>query len=238
VVEAALSSPDAIEGDYWRSGRKRGLPARNAVSFVREEGDPDVTYAYAETFRDPASPLEGMRVLAQQLLRRDDDFVERFVKALGSSPLQRGEVKRAYRRSIAEPFGREVARLAERPLWGPRERKELDDLWERFDAFQKDLAAVLALLAPGLPVAVIDAALDDVQEKLGEELLRDLEHAGLPLRLEKGSSSRIHFRATLILPGAIVRANTCAEGDTVTWEFDQDDLYGRGFEMWAKSAAR
>lgn len=27
-------------------------------------------------------------------------------------------------------------------------------------------------------------------------------------------------------------------GETAPWEFDQDDLYGRGFEMWARAAAR
>lgn len=235
-VEATLPSPDAIEGDYWRSGRKRGVPARNAVSFAREEGD--AAYAYAETFRDPASPLEGMRALAQELLRRDDDFAERLLKALGSRPLQKGEVRKAYKRSFAEPFGREVARLAERPIWGPRERKELDDLWERFDALQRELAATLAPFSPGLPAETLAAALDEVQESMGKELQRDLERAGLPLLSEKDSTSAIHFRATLTLPGTIVRANTCAEGDTATWEFDQDDLYGRGFEMWARSVSR
>jgi len=238
-VEATLPSPDAIEGDYWRSGRKRGVPARNAVSFAREEGEPAAAaYAYAETFRDPASPLEGMRALAQELLRRDDDFAERLLRALGSSPLQKGEVRKAYKRDFAEPFGREVARLAERPVWGPRERKELDDIWERFDALQRELAATLALLSAGLPADTLAAALDEVQESMGKELQRDLERAGLPLLSEKDSTSAIHFRATLVLPGTIVRANTCAEGDTATWEFDQDDLYGRGFEMWARSVSR
>ncbi len=28
-------------------------------------------------------------------------------------------------------------------------------------------------------------------------------------------------------------ANGCPSGDTITWEFTQGDLYGRGFEMWA-----
>jgi len=237
-VEATLASPDMIEGDYWRSAR-RGAPARNAVSFASEDGDPDGGYAYAETFRDPASPLEGMRALARELLRHDDDFAEGLLKQLGSSPLQKGEVKRAYRRSFAEPFARDVARLAERPIWGPRERKELDDLWERLDTLEKELATALSLLsAGGIPADALRTALDAVQEEMGRELQRDLEQAGLPLLSEKDSTSRIHFRATLVLPGTIVRANTCAEGDTATWEFDQDDLYGRGFEMWARSVSR
>lgn len=40
------------------------------------------------------------------------------------------------------------------------------------------------------------------------------------------------------MPAPIVRANTCATGDTATWEFEGEDLYGRGFEMWAKAESR
>lgn len=47
---------------------------------------------------------------------------------------------------------------------------------------------------------------------------------------------KVRFRATLVLPVPIVRANTCFQGDIATWEFTQEDLYGRGFEMWVKAS--
>jgi hypothetical protein len=40
------------------------------------------------------------------------------------------------------------------------------------------------------------------------------------------------------MPVPIVSANACVSGDTPVWELDQDDLYGRGFEMKASAAAR
>ena len=43
---------------------------------------------------------------------------------------------------------------------------------------------------------------------------------------------------TLLESLPIVSANACVSGDTAVWEFDQDDLYGRGFEMKASAAAR
>jgi hypothetical protein len=49
---------------------------------------------------------------------------------------------------------------------------------------------------------------------------------------------KIRFKVTLVMPAAITRANACAQGDTVVWEFEQDDLYGRGFEMWARAGGR
>ena len=49
---------------------------------------------------------------------------------------------------------------------------------------------------------------------------------------------KIHFKVTLLMPAAITRANACVQGDTAVWEFDQDDLYGRGFEMWARAGGR
>ena len=49
---------------------------------------------------------------------------------------------------------------------------------------------------------------------------------------------KLRFRATLVMPVPIVSANACMSGDTAVWEFDQDDLYGRGFEMWARAGGR
>jgi len=65
-----------------------------------------------------------------------------------------------------------------------------------------------------------------------------MDTAGLPMALALGgdpANIEIHFRATLVMPTAITRANTCFNGDTATWEFDQDDLYAGPFPMWAKA---
>jgi hypothetical protein len=48
----------------------------------------------------------------------------------------------------------------------------------------------------------------------------------------------VHFRATLLMPVPILRANACVTGDTAVWEFDEEDLFGRGFEMKAFAAER
>ena len=64
-----------------------------------------------------------------------------------------------------------------------------------------------------------------------------LSEAGLPLSLpDRGTSVR--FRATLVMPLAILRANACVAGDTAVWEFAEEDLFGRGFEMTAVASAR
>jgi len=64
-----------------------------------------------------------------------------------------------------------------------------------------------------------------------------IEAAGLPLTLpDRGTSVR--FRATLVMPVPILRANACATGDTVVWEFEEEDLFGRGFEMKALASSR
>ena len=65
----------------------------------------------------------------------------------------------------------------------------------------------------------------------------EVEAAGLPLSLpDRGTSVR--FRATLVMPFPILRANACVSGDTVVWEFEEEDLFGRGFEMKALATAR
>ena len=154
----------------------------------------------------------------------------------GSVAPRESDLRRAYRERLAEPFAREVALLAERPYFGPRERRDLDALFDRIDEKQKDLAARLATLTAGSQPGDVEAAVETSMNRLGESLLEQLEAAGLPLFTPDGAS-RLRFRATLVMPVPILRANTCVAGDTATWEFDEEDLFGRGFEMKALASA-
>jgi hypothetical protein len=236
AVEALLPSPDAADGDFLRARAPHAPPARNFVSaFVDAEHG---AYEYQEVFRDPASPLAAARALSRSALKRDGVFAEGFAAALvgkGVGPRD-SDVRRAYRERLAEPFAREVALLAERPLYGPRERRELDALFEGIDGKQKDLAARLSDLSPGTSPEDVAAAAEASFNSLGDRLLAQLEEAGLPLLVPEGAD-RLRFRATLVMPVPVLRANACIAGDTVVWEFEEEDLYGRGFEMKALASA-
>jgi hypothetical protein len=235
TVEAALPSPDAADGDYQRA-RGRGEPARNYVSFW---ADPEHgTYDYAEVLKDPASPLAAARVVSRLLMRRDDAYAARVAAALrdeGASPRE-GDLRRAFRERLAGPFASEVAAIGERPIYGPRERHDLDGLFERLDERQKDLAAALTALAPGVDAERVAKASDEAIDALGQSVLDEVERQGLPLLFPEGAS-KVHFRATLVMPAPIVRASTCVSGDTAVWEFDGEDLFGRGYEMKALASA-
>jgi len=238
TLEALLPSPQAVDGDYFRARTPRAQPARNSVSASAdvEHG----VYEYQEVLRDPSSPLAAARLLSREALRRDDAFSEGFAAALaakGAVALRDPDVRRAYRQLLAEPFAREVAALAERPLYGPRERRELDELFDRLNGRQKTLAGRLASLTPGAGAEDVDAATEAAFNHLGEGLLEQLQEAGLPLLAPDGAE-RMHFHATLVMPLPILRANTCVAGDTATWEFEEEDLFGRGFEMHALAASR
>lgn len=236
VLEALLPSPGDASGDFFRARAPRAQPARNAVSaFVDVEHE---TYEYQEVFRDPSSPLAAARALSRAALKRDEDFAEGFAKALagaGAGPRE-SDVRRAYKERLALPFAREVALLAERPFYGPRERRDLEALFDGIDGKQKDLAARLAALAPGTAPEEIEAAAEASMNALGENLIARIEEAGLPLYTLDGQG-RVRFRATLVMPAPILRANTCVAGDTATWEFEEEDLFGRGFEMKALASA-
>jgi hypothetical protein len=237
VVEALLPSPAGADGDFFRARAARAQPARNFVSaFVDVEHE---TYEYQEVLRDPSSPLAAARALSRAALKRDEAFAEGFAAALagtGAGPRE-SDVRRAYRERLAEPFAREVALVAERPLYGPRERRDLDALFDRLDEKQKDLAARLSALAPGTPPEEIDAAAEASFNALGQGLLEQLDEAGLPLLTPEGRDS-LHLRATLVMPVPILRANTCVAGDTAIWDLEEEDLFGRGFEMKALASAR
>jgi hypothetical protein len=237
VLEALLPSPGAVDGDFYRARAPRAQPARNSVSaFVDTEHG---TYEYQEVIRDPSSPLAAARALSRAALKRDRAFAGGFAEALagkGAGPRE-SDVRRAYREQLAEPFAREVALLAERPLYGPRERRDLDAIFDHLDEKQKALAARLSALAPGTPPEEIAAAAEASFNSLGDALLAQLAEVGLPLLTPEGQG-RLRFRATLVMPAPILRANTCVAGDTATWEFEEEDLFGRGFEMKALASAR
>ena len=125
-----------------------------------------------------------------------------------------------------------MALLGHRPIFGPRERRDLEEALEEVEVRQDHLRLAVRDLAPGLSVDDLDQAVDAAMDALGEDLLERAQESGFPL-LPGERGTRLTFRATLVLPYPIRRANTCATGDTAVWEFDGEELYGRGFEMMA-----
>jgi hypothetical protein len=233
-VEAVLPSASDADGDYYRLRSKRAQPAR---SFISANADPERgVYEFQEVLRDPASPLAGARMLSRAALEREEAFARSLGLALGADAPREAEARRAWRELLAEPFARDVAALAERPIFGPRERGALDEIYERLEDRQQALATRIADVAPGVPREAIDKAVDDAVNQVAEGLVDEVERAGLPL-LAADDRLKITFRATLVMPTPIVRANACFSGDTVVWEFDEGDLYGRGFEMQARAVA-
>jgi hypothetical protein len=233
-VEALLSSILDADGDFYRRFSKRSQPARNFISAVVEPEQG--VYDYQEVLRDPASPLLGARALSRSALKREEAFARSVRLVLGADAPRETDLRRAWRDRLAEPFARDVSALAERPLFGPRERRELERIYGALEARQQALVARLTELAPGVPEEAMDKAVQDAVDQVGEGLVEELERAGLPLSLGD-RSLKIKFRATLVMPAPIARANACYSGDTVVWEFDGDELYGRGFEMQARAVA-
>ncbi|HVO09922.1 MAG TPA: hypothetical protein VMX54_04125 [Vicinamibacteria bacterium] len=237
TVEALLPSPAAVAGDYARARSPRAAPSRNAVSaFVDAEHG---LYDYREVLQDPASPLAGARLLARLALRADEGFAARFASAAGENTAlpPSSEVRRLFRDLFAAPFARDVAALAERPFYGPRERHDLEAIFDHLGDRQKELALRLTALTPGRSQDELQEVTDRAIDELAEPLLAELEAAGLPLLGPEGLDA-VRFHATLVMPAPIVRANTCASGESAEWEFEEGDLFGRGFEMWAVAQAR
>jgi hypothetical protein len=234
VIEATLPSPNDFDGDFFRAHSAHSAPARNFISaYVAPD---DGVFEFYEVLRDPVSPLAGARALARQIARRDEDFARRVRRELGEG---RGapddKIRRSFRELFADPFARDVASLTHRPLFGPRERRALDEIMEHLEVRQRDLSGTLQVFSPGIDPDEVDQAVGTSLDALGEELLESSEAAAWALGL--GETAQIRFRATLVMPFPIRRANTCAVGDTAVWEFEGEELYGRGFEMMALASA-
>jgi hypothetical protein len=146
-------------------------------------------------------------------------------------------LRRLFHDRFAAPFAREVAAVAERPFFGPRERHRLEVIIEALEHKQQDLASHLLALAPGGSPQDLSTATEQALNAVGEALLGEADAAGVPLLFLEGNEE-IQFHATLLMPLPIVRANTCTSGDSAEWTFTEDDLFGRGFEMKALAAER
>jgi hypothetical protein len=238
-AEATFASVNDIDWDFWRQRSAAGIPARNYISFSHTMSDASSVYEFAETFRDPASPLSAARRLTQLLLGKDKAFADAFARALADEHGARGPLRRAFRDVLAIPLARRVEALAARPTFGPHERQQLELLIEEGPI--RDFTLALRALVPGSSPDDVDKAAETALTQVFEPIQQDMLASGLPLALALGedpANLEIHFRATLVMPAAITRANTCFTGDTATWEFDQDDLYAGPFLMWAKAASR
>lgn len=242
TLEAKLASPQDADGDYFRARSPHAQPARNFVSahVDSEQG----SYEYQEVLRDPSSPIAAERALSRSVLKRDQAFADAFAQSFAkategrTAPPRAADLRRLFRELIAEPYAREVAALAERPLFGPRERAELERIHEHLDGAQKQLAARIGALTTGVPEEQLGGATDAAIETLGDGLAETLREAGMPFPSLERTELKLRFRATLVMPTPILRANTCFAGDTATWEFGEDELFGRGFEMNALAATR
>jgi hypothetical protein len=241
TLDGRFPSANEIGWDYWRAANPKAAPARNHFSFAMDGDDTNTRYEYSETFIDPASPLQGFRLLAQLLSQREEAFARQLGGQLDGMALRRREVVRAFHDTVTVPFVTEVSRLSSGPVFGPREKAELASILDRLDPLSEAFVERLLPLAPGLTPERAKKAIDGAFEAtFGDSLSADLAAAGLPLPFfgSDNPAHAIHFHVTLVMPAPIARANTCTQGDTATWEFDGDDIYGRGFEMWAVAGSR
>jgi hypothetical protein len=236
TLEADLESPNSIGSDYFRVRKPKFPPARNQVDFAMDSLEGGDLYEFRETFRDPASPLRAARQLAKALERRDDAFAREFLSRIQGPRF--GDVKRAYRDTFSLPILHATTALLARAAYGLRERRDLEAIFLR-SRYEPDLSAALLALIPGgsnpEPVA---KAVDSSLEALTPSIESEMSAAGLPMDAifpETQETSYIHFTARLVMPVPITRANTCFNGDTASWEFEGDDLYERGFDMWARA---
>jgi hypothetical protein len=240
TLEATLPSPNELDWDYWRAAAPGSpLVARNRASFSMKGEGAEAVYDYLETFADPASPTASARRVLELLTRHEESFAESLRRSLTKGAPRTGDLRRLYRDAVLAPTQAAVLRVIQRPLFGPRERQELQALIEKSST--EGLARSLGALAPSASESDISEALDKALGDVAESIASQLKREGLPVpdeaRGDKDNDAiaRIHFRVTLVMPGPIKRANACVQGDTVTWEFDRDDLYGRGVEMWAQA---
>ena len=222
-----------IDCDYWRALRAPAAlrPQPRLLRHARGRG-PGAIYEYAETFLDPASPLASLRLLVatpREAATTSSPTASPGPWASAAPP--RAQVQRAYRERLAGPFAQAVGALAARPVFGPRERAETEDLLDSRPTLQKALSKPLAAPQPGSdPEAVTKAVEAAGRRVVGAHRSARWRRAGLPL----SGVRRAHDRqGRTSAPPWSCPARSCAptpasHGDTATWEFDGDDLYGRG----------
>ena len=235
VAEGAFPSPNDVGSDYSRALSPRVPAATNTISYGCEKrGDEGETCEYAELFFDPGSPPAMMRGVVRWMLAHDDDFAKTLARALGTAAPGSKALKKAYRERFAQPLADSADRLSGRQFFGPRERAELETLMKEIEERSEQLGVAVSDLAPAAGPERSHQAVKDTFDSLFNRFDEEMPGASA---IFDGDTRRVHFKFTLVMPGPILRANTCFAGDTATWEFDDEDLYGHGFDVRARAAA-
>jgi hypothetical protein len=236
VAEALLPSPNQIGSDYARHLGPTAPPATNLVSFDCGDLGAGEVCDYAELFVDRSSPPQVLAQITRWVSERDLPFAKAVATALGPAAPSTKALRAAYRERFALPLAARANALADRRFFGPRESREVDQLLDEGTGLASDLATAVASLAPG-------AGDERVEEVVKAEIDRQFDLYGEQtpgaedLLVGLGRNRRVRFRATVVMPGPILRANTCFSGDTATWEFEGEDLYLQGFDLRARAAA-
>jgi hypothetical protein len=231
-IEALLAETNQIDGDYARVQGPGARLARNHVSFGKS-GD---SYEYVEVILDPNSPFVALRQVIEVVERHYGAVAERAARSLTGRRLTAADIRDAYREHCIAPMRRAVA-AGDRPILGPAEWQAIRSNDHSCD---KDVEAALLARSPGDPEPIHDA-LEEAGKALpfDEELLKLgwLAYRAFDAESWDDDAVDITFHATIVMPAPIVRANTCYQGDTARWDFKQEDLYGRGFEMRVRATS-
>ena len=235
VAEAILPSPNDVGSDYSRT-LSPGVPAAtNTISYGCEKRDEEGDVCeYAELFFDPGSPPAVVRGVVRWMLAHDDDFAKTLAHALGTAAPRSKVLKQAYRERFAQPLADSADRLSGRQFFGPRERAELETLMKELEERSEQLGVAVSELAPAAGAERSQKAVKDSFDALFSRFDEEMPGASA---IFAADTRRVHFKFTLVMPGPILRANTCFSGDTATWEFDDQDLYVHGFDVRARAAA-
>jgi hypothetical protein len=237
VAEALLPSPNDVGSDYQRAPAPREAPATNTLSYdCAELETAGAVCDYAELFLDPASPPAVVRRVLGFLAGREDAFARGVSRALRPASPSTASLRAAYRERFVAPLVARAEALATRRFFGPRERADLDALLEEGGTRTEDLVVAVSALTPGAGADRVREAVEAEIERQVERFTSETPSAG---ELLGGDTARrlLQFRATVVMPGPILRANTCFGGDTASWEFTGEDLYLQGFDLRARAAA-
>lgn len=169
-AEAFLRSPNEIGSDYFRSRGPKGQPSRNSVSFGF---DAEASrYEYLETVQDTNSPVLGALRIAEAAQKRDSAFGEALENALRGR-VRRDDARKVFRDSF-RPAVEGLRALSTRPLFGPREKRELEELLKKLDD-EEGTKETLLPLAAGVGKDEMAEAFAHAQEVALEPVTHELE---------------------------------------------------------------
>lgn len=235
-ADREFSYPEGGFSDYLRYAPDNGGESKNRVEFSRRTGFFSTTYTYQEVFTDIIDAEKALAEVTTGIDSLKQAIISGMSKELGGNE----KTAQEFATAVEEHYCKPLLQLFETLYYNPTEFDSAEAIYKRETENLQDKLVELYRQGGASPVAVLafrkklDSLLSEEQKQFEDYL----ERRGVVLFGAYGYDfeNPFNFRCEVLMPAGVVATNASTkEANRLVWEFDNLDLWGKEFSLYAES---